>query len=95
MSDMLISSGRLISGGLLNTRHAVLRMRINIITQLVRCDSPVGNESNRYHVFRRRRFTLEGIQPLPHMPLLHVAAGHYAADGTRQRDLPANQLNRS
>lgn len=88
------SSGQA-SRGLLDSGHAVLRMRVNIGTQLVRRFSPIGRHGDRDHILRRRRFTLEGVQPLPHMPLLHVAIWVNTANRAGQRDLPAHQLNRS
>ena len=79
--------------GLWLSWHPVVRMRVNVIAQFMRRNAPFRGQRYRDHIFGRRSFALKAVEPLPDMPLLHVATGHNSAYSGGQGNLSVHQFN--
>lgn len=81
------------SSGLLDSGHAVLRMRVNVGTQHVGRDTPIDGLRDCYDVFGRRYFFFAEIEPLPDMTLANFTLRHIRNNGICQCHLPIHQIN--
>lgn len=83
------------SGSLRDSWHAVLRVRVDVGTQLVGGDAVIDRMRDGNNVFGGRNFLFAQIQPLPDVSLPNLAAWQARTNTSSQSNLPPSQLNRT